>query len=138
MSARAAATWGEGQGSVREHRAPRTGCGRGLGSGLLCSCVLPQGTAASTKNKLPGLITSMETIGAKALEDFADNIKVSSLLPLPRPANGAVSRATSDLVQGPLPRAASKRVGPPWSEASWLAVSCQYPLPPFLSQGPGA
>ncbi|XP_052612476.1 exocyst complex component 7 isoform X5 [Peromyscus californicus insignis] len=34
-----------------------------------------QGTAASTKNKLPGLITSMETIGAKALEDFADNIK---------------------------------------------------------------
>lgn len=41
------------------------------------SChVLPQGTAASTKNKLPGLITSMETVGAKALEDFADNIKV--------------------------------------------------------------
>lgn len=40
------------------------------------SHVLPQGTAASTKNKLPGLITSMETIGAKALEDFADNIKV--------------------------------------------------------------
>uniref|UniRef100_A0A8P0T677 Exocyst complex component 7 n=1 Tax=Canis lupus familiaris TaxID=9615 RepID=A0A8P0T677_CANLF len=34
-----------------------------------------QGTAASTKNKLPGLITSMETVGAKALEDFADNIK---------------------------------------------------------------
>uniref|UniRef100_A0A8C4WMA2 Exocyst complex component 7 n=1 Tax=Gopherus evgoodei TaxID=1825980 RepID=A0A8C4WMA2_9SAUR len=34
-----------------------------------------QGTAASTKNKLPGLITSMETTGAKALEDFADNIK---------------------------------------------------------------
>lgn len=43
--------------------------------------VLPQGTAASTKNKLPGLITSMETIGAKALEDFADNIKVLPLLP---------------------------------------------------------
>nr|XP_045369518.1 exocyst complex component 7 isoform X3 [Camelus bactrianus] len=34
-----------------------------------------QGTAASTKNKLPSLITSMETVGAKALEDFADNIK---------------------------------------------------------------
>ncbi|KAK2495861.1 hypothetical protein MC885_006816 [Smutsia gigantea] len=37
-----------------------------------------QGTAASTKNKLPSLITSMETVGAKALEDFADNIKVLS------------------------------------------------------------
>uniref|UniRef100_A0A673FYY7 Exocyst complex component 7 n=1 Tax=Sinocyclocheilus rhinocerous TaxID=307959 RepID=A0A673FYY7_9TELE len=35
-----------------------------------------QGTAASTKNKLPALITSMETIGAKALEEFADSIKV--------------------------------------------------------------
>ncbi|XP_016418524.1 exocyst complex component 7 [Sinocyclocheilus rhinocerous] len=34
-----------------------------------------QGTAASTKNKLPALITSMETIGAKALEEFADSIK---------------------------------------------------------------
>jgi hypothetical protein len=42
--------------------------------------MLPQGTAASTKNKLPGLITSMETIGAKALEDFADNIKVPACL----------------------------------------------------------
>lgn len=43
------------------------------------SCTGPfQGTAASTKNKLPGLITSMETTGAKALEDFADNIKVTS------------------------------------------------------------
>nr|XP_023676187.1 exocyst complex component 7 isoform X4 [Paramormyrops kingsleyae] len=35
-----------------------------------------QGTAASTKNKLPTLITSMETVGAKALEEFADSIKV--------------------------------------------------------------
>uniref|UniRef100_A0A3B3SX51 Exocyst complex component 7 n=1 Tax=Paramormyrops kingsleyae TaxID=1676925 RepID=A0A3B3SX51_9TELE len=34
-----------------------------------------QGTAASTKNKLPTLITSMETVGAKALEEFADSIK---------------------------------------------------------------
>ena len=41
----------------------------------------PQGTAASTKNKLPSLITSMETVGAKALEDFADNIKVPFLCP---------------------------------------------------------
>jgi hypothetical protein len=49
------------------------------------SHVLPQGTAASTKNKLPGLITSMETIGAKALEDFADNIKVPEI-PFPSPA----------------------------------------------------
>lgn len=38
--------------------------------------VCDQGTAASTKNKLPTLITSMETIGAKALEEFADSIKV--------------------------------------------------------------
>ncbi|XP_053565387.1 exocyst complex component 7 isoform X4 [Bombina bombina] len=34
-----------------------------------------QGTAASTKNKLPNIITSIETTGAKALEDFADSIK---------------------------------------------------------------
>ncbi|XP_040185971.1 exocyst complex component 7-like isoform X7 [Rana temporaria] len=34
-----------------------------------------QGTAASTKNKLPNLINSIETTGAKALEDFADSIK---------------------------------------------------------------
>lgn len=47
-----------------------------------------QGTAAGTKNKLPGLITSMETTGAKALEEFADNIKVgfSSMFSLARPA----------------------------------------------------
>uniref|UniRef100_A0A2K6N5X7 Exocyst complex component 7 n=2 Tax=Rhinopithecus TaxID=542827 RepID=A0A2K6N5X7_RHIBE len=45
-----------------------------------------QGTAASTKNKLPGLITSMETIGAKALEDFADNIKVPAVLPFLPPS----------------------------------------------------
>lgn len=46
-----------------------------------------QGTAAGTKNKLPGLITSMETTGAKALEEFADNIKVGlpSLLSPARP-----------------------------------------------------
>uniref|UniRef100_A0A8P4GIS6 Exocyst complex component 7 n=1 Tax=Dicentrarchus labrax TaxID=13489 RepID=A0A8P4GIS6_DICLA len=41
-----------------------------------------QGTAASTKNKLPTLITSMETIGAKALEEFADSIKLSLSLSL--------------------------------------------------------
>lgn len=50
------------------------------------STILPQGTAASTKNKLPSLITSMETIGAKALEDFADNIKVPAApFPFTRP-----------------------------------------------------
>lgn len=110
------ATWGEGQGSIWEQAGPRASAAAedsGRGSGSLCSHVLPQGTAASTKNKLPGLITSMETVGAKALEDFADNIKVSLLLPLPRPARGAVSRATRDLAQGPLPRAAPKRAGLP-------------------------
>jgi hypothetical protein len=39
-----------------------------------------QGTAASTKNKLPTLITSMESIGAKALEEFADSIKARPLI----------------------------------------------------------
>lgn len=43
---------------------------------LISDMGLFQGTAAGTKNKLPGLITSMETTGAKALEEFADNIKV--------------------------------------------------------------
>lgn len=85
--------------------------------------MLPQGTAASTKNKLPSLITSMETVGAKALEDFADNIKVISLLPLLRPACGAVSRATVTWL------------GNAFGEQASL-VSCQHPLPPFLSQGP--
>lgn len=77
-------------------RAAHTACGEG-GPGLcpLWSCVPPQGTAASTKNKLPGLITSMETVGAKALEDFADNIKVTPSFH----CHGqlAVGRATSDL-----------------------------------------
>lgn len=95
----------------------------GRGPGLLCSRVLPQGTAASTKNKLPSLITSMETVGAKALEDFADNIKVMSLLPLRRPACGAVGRATMT-----------------WLGLSFRGqaslVSCQHPRPPFLSRAP--
>ena len=43
-----------------------------------CVILRLQGTAASTKNKLPTLITSMETIGAKALEEFADSIKATS------------------------------------------------------------
>lgn len=94
---REAALWGEGRdaaGNKAELQAQPVAEDSGRGPGLLCSRVLPQGTAASTKNKLPSLITSMETVGAKALEDFADNIKVMSLLPLRRPARGAVGRAT--------------------------------------------
>lgn len=81
--------------------------------------MLPQGTAASTKNKLPGLITSMETVGAKALEDFADNIKVLSLSPGPLSALGTVGRTARDLPQELLQRAGCQE-GP--------LVSCQYPL----------
>lgn len=100
-------------------------CGAGQGSGwrgagLLCSCVLPQGTAASTKNKLPGLITSMETVGAKALEDFADNIKVLSRSLGPPAALGAVGRTARDL-----PPELLQRAGCP----EGLLVSRQYPLP---------
>uniref|UniRef100_A0A1D5QR71 Exocyst complex component 7 n=1 Tax=Macaca mulatta TaxID=9544 RepID=A0A1D5QR71_MACMU len=61
-----------------------------------------QGTAASTKNKLPGLITSMETIGAKALEDFADNIKVPAVLPFLPPSRPSTH---SDLALGDSQRA---------------------------------
>lgn len=95
----------------------------GRGPGLLCSRVLPQGTAASTKNKLPSLITSMETVGAKALEDFADNIKVMSLLPLRRPACGVVGRATVTWLGHSFRRQAS-------------LLSCRHPRPPFLSRAP--
>lgn len=66
------------------------------------SLVLPQGMAASTKNKLPGLITSMETIGAKALEDFADNIKVPAVLPFLPPSRPSTH---SDLALGDSQRA---------------------------------
>lgn len=72
-----------------------------------------QGTAASTKNKLPGLITSMETVGAKALEDFADNIKVISL-----PLQGHLAVGTSGRLRA---GRACRRDG-----------SCQHPLPPHL------
>uniref|UniRef100_A0A8C5KAY3 Exocyst complex component 7 n=1 Tax=Jaculus jaculus TaxID=51337 RepID=A0A8C5KAY3_JACJA len=63
-----------------------------------------QGTAASTKNKLPGLITSMETIGAKALEDFADNIKNDPDKEYNMPKDGTVHELTSNVgaAQGPL------------------------------------
>ena len=98
----------------------------------------PQGTAASTKNKLPSLITSMETVGAKALEDFADNIKVPFLCPRHpgRPAG---------LQAGPLPTVSGtpesrppSGVGLPCGEAGqpccWSPVSTHGP--PFLSQRP--
>ncbi|XP_025219536.1 exocyst complex component 7 isoform X2 [Theropithecus gelada] len=62
------------------------------------SLVLPQGTAASTKNKLPGLITSMETIGAKALEDFADNIKNDPDKEYNMPKDGTVHELTSNAI----------------------------------------
>lgn len=64
---------GEGQGSSWKEGVRLPAAVTGSRAALLCL----QGTAASTKNKLPGLITSMETVGAKALEDFADNIKVT-------------------------------------------------------------
>ncbi|XP_011718229.1 exocyst complex component 7 isoform X8 [Macaca nemestrina] len=57
-----------------------------------------QGTAASTKNKLPGLITSMETIGAKALEDFADNIKNDPDKEYNMPKDGTVHELTSNAI----------------------------------------
>ncbi|XP_052051095.1 exocyst complex component 7 isoform X4 [Apodemus sylvaticus] len=57
-----------------------------------------QGTAASTKNKLPGLIASMETIGAKALEDFADNIKNDPDKEYNMPKDGTVHELTSNAI----------------------------------------
>nr|XP_020668881.1 exocyst complex component 7 isoform X4 [Pogona vitticeps] len=55
-----------------------------------------QGTAAGTKNKLPSLITSMETTGAKALEDFADNIKNNPDKEYNMPKDGTVHELTSN------------------------------------------
>ncbi|XP_030064077.1 exocyst complex component 7 isoform X2 [Microcaecilia unicolor] len=57
-----------------------------------------QGTAASTKNKLPGLINSMETTGAKALEDFADNIKNDPDKEYNMPKDGTVHELTSNAI----------------------------------------
>ncbi|XP_060146225.1 exocyst complex component 7 isoform X3 [Globicephala melas] len=57
-----------------------------------------QGTAASTKNKLPSLITSMETVGAKALEDFADNIKNDPDKEYNMPKDGTVHELTSNAI----------------------------------------
>ncbi|KAG5830027.1 hypothetical protein ANANG_G00319100, partial [Anguilla anguilla] len=57
-----------------------------------------QGTAASTKNKLPTLIVSMETIGAKALEEFADSIKNDPDKEYNMPKDGTVHELTSNAI----------------------------------------
>ncbi|XP_059719976.1 exocyst complex component 7 isoform X9 [Haemorhous mexicanus] len=57
-----------------------------------------QGTAAGTKNKLPGLITSLETTGAKALEEFADNIKNDPDKEYNMPKDGTVHELTSNAI----------------------------------------
>ncbi|CAL9699166.1 unnamed protein product [Knipowitschia caucasica] len=57
-----------------------------------------QGTAASTKNKLPALITSMETIGARALEEFADSIKNDPDKEYNMPKDGTVHELTSNAI----------------------------------------
>uniref|UniRef100_A0A8C5FNG1 Exocyst complex component 7 n=1 Tax=Gadus morhua TaxID=8049 RepID=A0A8C5FNG1_GADMO len=57
-----------------------------------------QGTAASTKNKLPTLITSMESIGAKALEEFADSIKNDPDKEYNMPKDGTVHELTSNAI----------------------------------------
>ncbi|XP_055510252.1 exocyst complex component 7 isoform X5 [Leucoraja erinacea] len=57
-----------------------------------------QGTAASTKNKLPVLITSMETTGAKALEEFADSIKNDPDKEYNMPKDGTVHELTSNAI----------------------------------------
>ncbi|XP_072559574.1 exocyst complex component 7 isoform X1 [Paramormyrops kingsleyae] len=57
-----------------------------------------QGTAASTKNKLPTLITSMETVGAKALEEFADSIKNDPDKEYNMPKDGTVHELTSNAI----------------------------------------
>ncbi|XP_036387840.1 exocyst complex component 7-like isoform X3 [Megalops cyprinoides] len=57
-----------------------------------------QGTAASTKNKLPTLIASMETVGAKALEEFADSIKNDPDKEYNMPKDGTVHELTSNAI----------------------------------------
>ncbi|KAG7491215.1 hypothetical protein MATL_G00000550 [Megalops atlanticus] len=57
-----------------------------------------QGTAASTKNKLPALIASMETVGAKALEEFADSIKNDPDKEYNMPKDGTVHELTSNAI----------------------------------------
>ncbi|XP_078510699.1 exocyst complex component 7 isoform X8 [Lissotriton helveticus] len=57
-----------------------------------------QGTAASTKNKLPNLINSMETTGAKALDDFADSIKNDPDKEYNMPKDGTVHELTSNAI----------------------------------------
>lgn len=133
-----AAPWGEGQGGswgdagLCHSLRPRTG----RGAGLLCSSGLPQGTAASTKNKLPGLITSMETVGAKALEDFADNIKVTPSSHSHGQFAGLWAGPPGTRLGNSFGEQASLR-GRSTLQGSWLLASCQCPLPPSLPGAPG-
>ncbi|XP_006886252.1 PREDICTED: exocyst complex component 7 isoform X3 [Elephantulus edwardii] len=57
-----------------------------------------QGTAVSTKNKLPSLIITLENTGAKALEDFADNIKNDPDKEYNMPKDGTVHELTSNAI----------------------------------------
>ncbi|XP_059387430.1 exocyst complex component 7-like isoform X2 [Carassius carassius] len=57
-----------------------------------------QGTAASTKNKLPALITSLESTGAKALEEFADSIKNDPDKEYNMPKDGTVHELISNAI----------------------------------------
>uniref|UniRef100_A0A2I3GRN1 Exocyst complex component 7 n=1 Tax=Nomascus leucogenys TaxID=61853 RepID=A0A2I3GRN1_NOMLE len=62
------------------------------------SLVLPQGTARQHQEQAAWLITSMETIGAKALEDFADNIKNDPDKEYNMPKDGTVHELTSNAI----------------------------------------
>uniref|UniRef100_UPI00358EF920 exocyst complex component 7-like isoform X1 n=1 Tax=Myxine glutinosa TaxID=7769 RepID=UPI00358EF920 len=57
-----------------------------------------QGTAATTKNKLPMLIAAMETTGAKAVEGFADSIKMDPDKEYNMPKDGTVHELTSNAI----------------------------------------
>ncbi|XP_061428201.1 exocyst complex component 7 isoform X3 [Lethenteron reissneri] len=60
--------------------------------------IVLQGTAAPTKNKLPTLISAMETTGAKALEEFADSIKNDPDKEYNMPKDGTVHELTSNAI----------------------------------------
>ena len=79
----------------------------------------------------------METVGAKALEDFADNIKVLSFPPPPcGTARGAVGRATGDLAWKLLLKAGlQERWACPVGKPAVLLVSCQCPRASLSSPG---
>uniref|UniRef100_A0A8V5HF47 Exocyst complex component 7 n=1 Tax=Melopsittacus undulatus TaxID=13146 RepID=A0A8V5HF47_MELUD len=85
-----------------------------------------QGTAAGTKNKLPGLITSMETTGAKALEEFADNIKNDPDKEYNMPKDGTVHELTSNVRDDGLNHPVGRLMTHtpfPWHD-NWLETLC--------------